>query len=69
VVLPLRRRIVEGTQLHVNAMDLSVFALLQARQSEIEAGRRYLEAVRDYWIARAGLERTIGGLFPVPAAP
>ncbi len=69
VVLPLRRRIVEGTQLHVNAMDLSVFALLQARQGEIEAGRRYLEAVRDYWIARAGLERATGGPLPTPVAP
>ena len=69
VVLPLRRRMVEETQKHVSAMDLSVFVLLQARQAEIDAGRGYLNSLRDYWIARAELERATGGRLPVPATP
>ena len=61
-VLPLRHRIVQEAQLQFNAMALGVFTLLQARQGEIEAGTAYVESVRDFWIARAALERATGGL-------
>jgi cobalt-zinc-cadmium efflux system outer membrane protein len=59
--VPLRERIVALTQEQYNAMLLGVYQLLQAKQGEIEAYRAYIEAVRDYWIARADLERAIGG--------
>ena len=50
-------------------MLLGVFQLLEAKRGEIDAGRMYVEALRDYWIARAELERAIGGrLELVPAA-
>jgi cobalt-zinc-cadmium efflux system outer membrane protein len=42
-------------------MLLSVFQLLLAKQAEVDAYRRYIEAVRDYWIARVELERAAGG--------
>lgn len=61
VLLPLRGTIVEQTQLEYNAMLVGVFQLLQAKQAEIEAGRGYIEALRDYWIARAELEHAVGG--------
>lgn len=64
VVLPLRERVLDETQRHVNAMDLTIFALLQAKQAVVEAGRMYLDALRDYWIARAELERAAGGALP-----
>jgi cobalt-zinc-cadmium efflux system outer membrane protein len=35
--------------------------LLQAKQNEIEAGRAYVETLRDYWKARAELEKAVGG--------
>jgi outer membrane protein, heavy metal efflux system len=60
-VLPLRRRIVEETQLQYDAMQIGVFELLQAKQAEIEAGQRYIEALADYWLARADLEQAVGG--------
>jgi cobalt-zinc-cadmium efflux system outer membrane protein len=41
-------------------MLLGVYQLLQARQSELEAYRDFIEALRDYWIARSDLERAIG---------
>jgi cobalt-zinc-cadmium efflux system outer membrane protein len=69
VVLPARRRVVTESQLQVNAMSLSVFALLQARQAEVDAGQMYLDALRDYWLARAQLERASGGPLPVIATP
>lgn len=68
-VLPARRRVLEESQLQVNAMSLPVFALLQAKQAEIEAGRMYLDALRDYWVARAELERATGGPLPAGRTP
>ncbi len=69
VVLPARRRVVTESQLQTNAMALPVFALLQARQMEIDAGTMYLDALRDYWFARAELERATGGPLPAPNTP
>jgi cobalt-zinc-cadmium efflux system outer membrane protein len=65
-VLPLRHRIVEETQLQYNGMFVGVSVLLQARQAEIDAGARYVEAVRDYWVAQAELEQALGGRPPAP---
>jgi cobalt-zinc-cadmium efflux system outer membrane protein len=64
VVLPLRHQIVQQTQLQFNAMQVGVFELLQAKQAEIDAGRDYVEALQDYWVARAELERDVGGRLP-----
>ena len=61
VLLPLRRRITEETQRHYNAMQLGVFQLLAAKRDEIDAGRAYISALTDYWIARSELERAVGG--------
>jgi cobalt-zinc-cadmium efflux system outer membrane protein len=66
-LLPLRERIVQLSQEQYNAMLLGVYQLLQAKQSEVNAYREYIESVRDYWIARADLERAIGTRL-VPAA-
>ena len=68
VIIPLRHQIVEQTQLEYNAMLVGVFQLLQAKQGEIESGRAYVEALRDYWIARAELEKAVGGQLKSRAA-
>jgi cobalt-zinc-cadmium efflux system outer membrane protein len=39
----------------------SPYDLLLAKQNEISAERGYIDALRDYWIARADLERAVGG--------
>jgi cobalt-zinc-cadmium efflux system outer membrane protein len=65
-VLPRRRRILAQTQLEFNGMLIGVFQLLKARQGEVGAQRDLISAQRDYWIARAELERAIGG--PVASA-
>jgi len=41
------------------AGEAKVFNLLQAKRDEIAAYRGYIEAVRDYWIARTELERAV----------
>lgn len=69
VVLPLREKVVEHTQLQYNAMQLGLYVLLDAKQAQIEAYRAYIETVRDYWMARAELEQLVGGLLPGVATP
>ena len=61
VIVPLRHQIVEQTQLEYNAMLAGIFQLLQAKQGEIDAGREYVEALQNYWVARTELERAVGG--------
>jgi cobalt-zinc-cadmium efflux system outer membrane protein len=68
VILPLRRRIVDETQLQYNAMDVGIFDLLRAKQDEVAAQAQHVTALRDYWTARAQLERAAGGRLP-GAAP
>lgn len=61
VILPLRHRIVEQTQLQYNGMLVGAFQLLMAKQNEIEAGVQLVEAQRDYWLARTQVEQVASG--------
>ena len=61
VVLPRRSRIVELTKLEHNSMLVGVYQLLQARQSEANARRDYIDALRDYWSARTNLDAVLNG--------
>ncbi|MCR4320130.1 MAG: TolC family protein [Candidatus Brocadiaceae bacterium] len=61
VVLPLRKRIVDESQLYYNGMLIGVYELLLAKQNQINAGREYIDTLRDYWIAGSDLERAVGG--------
>lgn len=67
-VLPLRQQIVASSQRHYNYMLIGAFQLLQAKQQEITARQEYIEALRDYWIARAQLEAAVGGKLPMVTA-
>lgn len=58
-VIPTREKVVEESQRHYNYMLVGPMALLQAKRDEIEAYQKYIEAVRDYWTARAELERAV----------
>jgi cobalt-zinc-cadmium efflux system outer membrane protein len=70
VVVPLRTTVTEQALLHYNGMFISAFQLLAAKQGEVDARRGYLEALRDYWVARAELARALGGsLPPGPSRP
>ncbi len=64
VLLPMRQRILDETQLQFNAMNTSVFQLLVARRDQVEAGRAYVEAQREYWLAAADLEQLMAGRVP-----
>ncbi|MCK6551280.1 TolC family protein, partial [Myxococcota bacterium] len=59
-LIPAKVRAVEVALTHYNAMALGPYALLRARARELEARRRGVEALRDYWITRTELERAVG---------
>lgn len=64
VILPTRESVVRLSQTQYDSMLIGIFQVLLARQLEINSYREYIEAVRDYWIARSDLERAIGGRLP-----
>jgi outer membrane protein TolC len=41
-----------------------VYPLLAAKQAEMDAERESIEALRDYWIAHAELERATASAIP-----
>jgi cobalt-zinc-cadmium efflux system outer membrane protein len=65
VIVPLRQRVVALSQQQFDAMLIGAYQLLQAKQSEVNAYREFIEALRDYWVARADLERASGGTVPL----
>ena len=68
-LVPRREAIVARTQEQVNYMLVGIFELLLAKQEEYDAYQEYLEAVRDYWTARAALRGAVGGRLPDDDAP
>ncbi|MBL8298096.1 MAG: TolC family protein [Rhodanobacteraceae bacterium] len=63
-LVPQREAVVARQVERHNYMLIGVFELLLAKQQEYDAYQGYLEAVRDYWLARAGLMRAIGTRLP-----
>lgn len=59
VGLPVSADVFEGVTRDYNAMQTGVLELLRARRDRVEAGEAYVEAVADYWRARAELERHV----------
>lgn len=68
-LIPQRERIVERSQQEQNFMLIGVFELVQAKVEEYDAYQSYLEAVRDYWLARVELMQAVGQRLPSDAAP
>lgn len=68
VLLPLRQKIVDETQLQYNAMNVGVFQLLQAKRDQIRAAQRYVQLLRDTWALRARVDQLLAGRLPTAAA-
>ena len=60
-VLPQRRQVLALTLQQYNGMLKGAYDLLAAKANEATAERSYIEAWRDYWLARVELERAVGG--------
>jgi cobalt-zinc-cadmium efflux system outer membrane protein len=64
ILLPLHERIVNEAQLQYNAMQLGPVQLLRAREQQIETAVAYIEALRDYWLARGDAGQILSGRLP-----
>ena len=60
-LLPDQRRILNESLINYNVMEIGNLELFTAKAEEARTEREYIEAVRDYWITRAELERAVGG--------
>ncbi len=60
-LLPTQQQALTLTLQQYNFMLKGAYDLLLAKQNEVAAERSYIEAWRDYWNARAELERAVGG--------
>lgn len=60
-VLPQRQQVLALLLQQSNGMLRGAYDLLTAKANEAAAERSYIEAWRDYWVARAELERAVGG--------
>jgi cobalt-zinc-cadmium efflux system outer membrane protein len=61
VLLPLKQKIVDETQLQYNAMSIGIFQLLQAKRDQVETAGAYIEQLREYWVARTRAEQLLSG--------
>jgi cobalt-zinc-cadmium efflux system outer membrane protein len=64
VLLPVRDRVLQETQLQYNAMQVGPLDLLRAKEQQIEAAARSIDALRDYWLAHADLTLLLAGRLP-----
>jgi cobalt-zinc-cadmium efflux system outer membrane protein len=64
IMLPLRERIVNEAQLQYNAMQLSPFQLLRAKEQQIETAAAYVDTLRDYWLAHGDASQLLSGRLP-----
>ena len=60
-LLPLAERVMQGVQLDYNAMQIGVFALLDAKRDQLAAGQKYVSDLRDYWILKARYDQMMAG--------
>jgi cobalt-zinc-cadmium efflux system outer membrane protein len=60
-ILPMRDKVVDESQLFYNGMLIGLYQLLDVKREQVEAHAQYIAAIRDYWVARADLERAVGG--------
>ena len=67
IMLPLRERIVNESQLQYNAMQLGPFQLLRAKEEQIETAVAYIDTLREYWLATGDIGQILSGRLPTSA--
>lgn len=61
VVLPAREKALAEMVLQYNAMDVSVFQLLETQRQVTQTAIAYVETLLEYWNARAALDQLLAG--------
>jgi len=68
-IVPLRKRIADEQLLRYNGMLIGVFELLADARAQVAAVAGAIDALRDFWLARADLDAAlIGPVSPAPPA-
>ena len=60
-VVPIRKRIADENLLRYNGMLIGVFDLLADARSQITSVKDYIDALRDFWLAKADLDMAMIG--------
>lgn len=68
-LVPQREAATARTLEEVNFMLSGAFGLLATRREQYAAYREYIDAVRDYWLARVELRRALGARLPDDTEP
>jgi len=66
-VVPLRKTISDEVLLRYNGMLASVFDLLADSREQAAAVQRYIDSLKDYWLAETDLQQALGGRLPQSA--
>ncbi len=61
VIVPLAEQITHSTLLQHNAMQLGIFELLLAKQSELERKIQHIHMQQDYWVSKVRLQTLLHG--------
>ncbi|HYO95812.1 MAG TPA: hypothetical protein VER33_14925, partial [Polyangiaceae bacterium] len=61
VLLPLKQKVLDETQLQYNAMAAGAFQLLAAKRDQVESASAYIDQLREYWLARTEAEQLLAG--------
>lgn len=61
ILVPARERVLKETLLQYNAMQVSVFQVLEAQRNVTESASAYVETLWEYWRARAALDQILAG--------
>ena len=60
-IVPIRKRIAEENLLRYNGMLIGVFDLLADARAQITSVNGYIDALRDFWLAKANLDMAMIG--------
>ena len=60
-VVPIRKRISDENLLRYNGMLIGVFDLLADARAQIASVNGYIDALRDFWLAKANLDMAMIG--------
>jgi len=66
--LPQAGRLMRESQRQYNAMQLDIFRLIRAKQNQILAEQKQIDALANYWVARASFLQLMKGTLPVESA-
>lgn len=63
-LLPLQAKLFSETQKQYNAMLVSAFQLLAAKQMQLKTAKDYISTLNAYWLVRTEIESLLSGIMP-----